>query len=167
MIFPVLHSLLYIGVKRLLQVKHILHGNLFYKWVPLDMWRTIVKQLLYITMLVKVCERRVIYMTKHVEACETGVICMTKHVKVWWYIWQSMWKWSDIYDSTPNYSEEDYPPIFVNQSKEREMSEINKDQDGMTNELIPESRQESMESKAVVTGFHTFTLDDVKVSKWS
>lgn len=37
----------------------------------------------------------------------------------------------------------------------------------MTNEPISESRQESVASKAVGTGFHTFILDDDKVLNWS
>ncbi|XP_070057310.1 uncharacterized protein [Nicotiana tomentosiformis] len=65
-------------------------------------------------------------------------------------------------ESTTNSSKEDDPPIFVNQPRDSEISEVDEDQEGMTDKPIPERSYEPMVSKLVGTGFHTFTLDDVK-----
>ncbi|KAH0632845.1 hypothetical protein KY284_035631 [Solanum tuberosum] len=60
--------------------------------------------------------------------------------------------------------EEDYPPIFMNHHKEPNISEVYDDQDIMTDDLIPEPTNTI--PKNVGTGFHTFTLDNVKVAAW-
>ncbi|KAH0781400.1 hypothetical protein KY290_000998 [Solanum tuberosum] len=64
--------------------------------------------------------------------------------------------------------EEDYPPIFMNHHKEPDVSEVDDDLDDMIDDLIPERRPEPTNTipKNIGTGFHTFTLDDVKVTAW-
>ena len=68
-------------------------------------------------------------------------------------------------DSSVDSSEENNPPIFMNQPREPEISEVDDDRDGMTDEPIPERRPEPTTAKFVRTGFHTFSLDDIKVSR--
>nr|XP_009759462.1 PREDICTED: uncharacterized protein LOC104211989 [Nicotiana sylvestris] len=65
-------------------------------------------------------------------------------------------------ESTTNSSEDNNPLIFVNQPRDPEVSEVDEEQEGMTDEPILEIRYEPMASKPVGTGFHTFTLDDDK-----
>ncbi|KAH0729898.1 hypothetical protein KY289_001086 [Solanum tuberosum] len=64
--------------------------------------------------------------------------------------------------------EEDYPPIFMNHHKESDVSEVDDDQDGMTDDSILKRRPEPTKTipKHVGAVFHTFTLDDVKVAAW-
>ncbi|KAH0725177.1 hypothetical protein KY284_001042 [Solanum tuberosum] len=72
-------------------------------------------------------------------------------------------------ESSQESDEEDYPSIFMNHNKELDVSEVDDDQDGMTVDPIPERRPELTNTipKNVGTGFHTFTLDDVKVAPWT
>ncbi|KAH0725179.1 hypothetical protein KY284_001044 [Solanum tuberosum] len=71
-------------------------------------------------------------------------------------------------ESSLESNEEDYPSIFMNHQKEPDVSEVDDDQDDITDDPIPERRPEPMNTipKNVRTGFHTFTLDDVKVTAW-
>lgn len=64
--------------------------------------------------------------------------------------------------------EEDYPPLFMNQYKEHKVFKVDNDKDGITDDPIPEWRLEPATTapKHIGTAFHTFTLDDFKVSKW-
>uniref|UniRef100_M1DI93 Reverse transcriptase n=1 Tax=Solanum tuberosum TaxID=4113 RepID=M1DI93_SOLTU len=68
-------------------------------------------------------------------------------------------------ESSLEYDEEDYPPIFMNHHKEPAVSEVDDDQDDMTDDPISERRPEPTNTipKNVGTRFHTFTLDNVKV----
>ncbi|XP_060182965.1 uncharacterized protein LOC132612910 [Lycium barbarum] len=70
-------------------------------------------------------------------------------------------------DSSLDSSEEDNPPIFMNQPRELEISEVDDDCERMTDEPIPERRPEPTTPKHFGTRFHTFTLDDINVSKWT
>ncbi|KAH0765034.1 hypothetical protein KY285_000905 [Solanum tuberosum] len=56
----------------------------------------------------------------------------------------------------------------MNHHKEPDISEVDDDLDGMTDDLILERRPEPTNTipKNIGTGFHTFTLDDVKVTAW-
>ncbi|KAH0729896.1 hypothetical protein KY289_001084 [Solanum tuberosum] len=71
-------------------------------------------------------------------------------------------------ESSQKSDEEDYPSIFMNHHKEPDVSEVDDDQDDMTVDPILERRPEPTNTipKNVGTGFHTFTLDDVKVTPW-
>ncbi|KAH0655352.1 hypothetical protein KY285_030234 [Solanum tuberosum] len=71
-------------------------------------------------------------------------------------------------ESSLESDEEDYPPIFTNHHKEPDVSEVDDDQDDMTDDRIPERRPEPTNTihRNVRTGFHTFSLDDVKVAAW-
>ncbi|XP_060172401.1 uncharacterized protein LOC132603391 [Lycium barbarum] len=69
-------------------------------------------------------------------------------------------------DSSVDFSEEYKPLIFMNQPIEPEISEVDDDRDGMTDEPIPKRRPEPTTAKFIGIGFHTFSLDDIKVSKW-
>ncbi|KAK6786290.1 hypothetical protein RDI58_014815 [Solanum bulbocastanum] len=62
--------------------------------------------------------------------------------------------------------EEDYPPIFMNHHKKLDVSKVDDYQDDMTDDPILERIPEPTNTipKNVGTGFHTFTLDDVKVT---
>ncbi|KAJ8547612.1 hypothetical protein K7X08_011198 [Anisodus acutangulus] len=68
-------------------------------------------------------------------------------------------------DTSLESSEEDNLEIFMNQPREPKISEVDDDHDGITEDSIPERRAKST-AKVVGIEFHTFTLDDVKVSKW-
>lgn len=61
-----------------------------------------------------------------------------------------------------------HPPMFMNHSKEPEVSKIVIDQEKITDDLIQEKRikLETKRKKTVGTKFHTFTLGDVKVLAW-
>ncbi|KAH0781391.1 hypothetical protein KY290_000989 [Solanum tuberosum] len=71
-------------------------------------------------------------------------------------------------ESSQKSDEEDYPSIFMNHHKEPDVSKVDDDQDDMTVDPILERRPEPTNTipKNVGTGFHNFTLDDVKVAPW-
>ncbi|KAH0661624.1 hypothetical protein KY284_026555 [Solanum tuberosum] len=71
-------------------------------------------------------------------------------------------------ESSLESNKEDYPPIYINHHKEPDISKVDDDQDDMTDDAIPERRPEPTITipKNVGTGFHTFTLDDVKVAAY-
>ncbi|KAH0765027.1 hypothetical protein KY285_000898 [Solanum tuberosum] len=71
-------------------------------------------------------------------------------------------------ESSQKSDEEDYPSIFMNHHKEPDVSKVDDDQDDMTVDPIPERRPEPTNTipKNVGTGFHNFTLNDVKVALW-
>lgn len=73
----------------------------------------------------------------------------------------------DTAESSLTSNEEDYPPLFMSQYKEPKVSKVNDYEDGMIEDPISQRKLEpaTISPKKVRTNFHTFTLDDVKVSQ--
>lgn len=59
--------------------------------------------------------------------------------------------------------------MFMNYFKEPKVSEVVDDQDGVTNDSVPERRPKpaTTAKKTVRIEFHTFTLKDIKVLAWT
>lgn len=74
----------------------------------------------------------------------------------------------DTLESSIEYLEEGYPLKYTNHSKELDVSKVVDDQDGMTDVPIPEISPDlgTPPKKTVGTRFHTFTLNNIKISAW-
>lgn len=57
----------------------------------------------------------------------------------------------------------DYPPMFINNSHEHEVSSVVDNQDGVTGDSVWRIEPVSTTYKIIKTRFHTFTLDNIKV----
>nr|QJS95220.1 polyprotein [Petunia vein clearing virus] len=69
-------------------------------------------------------------------------------------------------NDSPENNENTLPQTFMVRPTEPEISEVEDEVDGMTEEPIPERRPEITPPKMVGTGFHTFSLDDISITKW-
>lgn len=84
-----------------------------------------------------------------------------EYVDSWEYI-------EDNYESSIESLEEDYPSMYMNHSKEPEVFELIDNQDGMTNDPIPQTRTDrgTPVRKTIGIVFHAFPLNDIKIIAW-